>query len=718
MTALISFNDLSEEITFKCFQNLGGREALCLTSVCKVWREQLGPSNDTMWKTFGAQEFGDTNLQAPPAPKDTTSIIIGFTGVDRYASLARAASLQQALWGQVPTQGFGAREGTPHVFLGRTGEEIFAFGGYGSRGPSNDLAAAPLCTLKELLSATSAGIAVAKSSSSSALRRSSTTSAASGGTATGEPASAAEGVPSDVAPAVQAVDADEPTDELAPRLEFVQVDARGAPPAPSYGATLTPLVDDELPGCEWLDLDDVQRCITDAALVAQLPRGSAADASSLILVTGGYRSGGYRNESHDWSLGVVPPSATVSSSDAADQGSSAFQPPPRTQQAQQPRRVYWTKPGPAFLDDGETRNGPTARSNASAVFVPARFADALRYPKGYVMLFGGNVERQASNTIDILDLSTFIWTCMDSLPNAPTGRNSHSSVLMPDASEPGTRATVLIFGGANGGDVPRGGQDFKDFAAFDPRKMEWLGCTSNNAVPGRAHAVVKIGRSVLFFGGGRNPTDMLSAVDCQNLTELTPAQLASGLDSGASAFELRSELLLSLPWKVLRSVGEGSPPPRAFHAAVSLAPAGVPVLLTYGGWHPQRGNFGDVWAAKLDAWDTSKSGGGVGQRAQDADQRFREVLALLEDQEEEDDDDDEERMTGPFVNIGGRLLPLEVFAQMVRSQVGAEEASRVLATLMQQARGQQAGGNDQEPDGEEEGEDNDDQESIDEEQVE
>lgn len=716
MASSICFNELSEEITFKCFQNLGGREALCLTAVCKVWREQLGPSNDTMWKTFGAQEFGDTNLQAPPAPKDTTTITIGFTGVDRYASLARAASLQQALWGQVPTQGFGAREGTPHLFLGRTGKEIFAFGGYGSRGPSNDLAAASLCALKELLSTTSAGIVVEQSSSasSSALRRS---SSASGGTATGEPASATEGAPSDAAPAEQALDADEPIDELAPRLEFVQVDARGAPPLPSYGATLTPLVDDELPGCEWMDLDDVQRCITDSALVAQLPRGSAAATSSLILVTGGYRSGGYRNESPDWSIGIVPPLETDSSSNAADQSSSVFQPPPRTQQAQQPRRVYWTKPGPAFLDDGETRNGPTARSNASAVFVPARFADSFRFPKGYVMLFGGNVERRASNTIDILDLSTFIWTFMDSLPNAPTGRNSHGAVLMPDASEPGTRATILIFGGANGGDIPRGGQDFSDFAAFDPRRMEWLGCTSNAAVPGRAHVSVKIGRSVLFFGGGQMPTEQLSAVDCQHLTELSPGQLASGLDSGSTAFQMRSELLQSLPWKVLRSVGEGSPAPRAFHAAVSLAPAGVPVLLTYGGWHPRRGNFGDVWAAKLDAWDTSKSGGGgVGERAQKADRRFSEVLALLEEQEEEDDDDDEERMTGPFVNIGGRLLPLDVFANMVRSQVGAEEASRVLAALMRQGQGQQAGGQDQESDDEED--DDDDQDSVDEGQVE
>jgi hypothetical protein len=51
------------------------------------------------------------------------------------------------------------------------------------------------------------------------------------------------------------------------------------------------------------------------------------------------------------------------------------------------------------------------------------------------------------------------------------------------------------------------------------------------------------------------------------------------------------------------------------------------VLLIYGGWHPHYGNYGDIWAAKLDAWDTSdSSGSGIGERAREADRRFSQIL--------------------------------------------------------------------------------------------
>jgi len=44
------------------------------------------------------------------------------------------------------------------------------------------------------------------------------------------------------------------------------------------------------------------------------------------------------------------------------------------------------------------------------------------------MLFGGNAEGgPATNTIDILDLVTFIWSSFPELPNAPPARNSHSA---------------------------------------------------------------------------------------------------------------------------------------------------------------------------------------------------------------------------------------------------------------------------------------------------
>jgi len=698
MSARISFDALSEDVMFKCFQHLeGGREALRLTAVSKAWKEQLDPCNDTMWKTFGSQEFGDTNLQAPPAPTSTTGRAIGFTGVDRYASLARAASLKQALWGRVQTRGFGAREGTPWLFLGRTGEEIFAFGGYGSRGPANDLATAPLTALKALLSVTSAGIVVDSSFASLP--------------------SSIDAMPQDDAergklePAAMHSDRDpqQQPNSVAPRLDFTSMHTRGSPPRPSYGATLTPLVDDELPGCEWLELDAVRHSLSDPSFLMSLPQGTSATQSTLFLVTGGYLYGGYRGESADWSLGIVPPPLPTVAPDVSDSSTggtenitghspaSAASTDQATQggalgdQTAEARRVYWVKPGPAFLDD-LSRNEPTARSNATAVFVPARFADSSLYPRGYIMLFGGNVARQASNTIDILDLSNFVWTQMGTLPNAPRARNSHSAILMPDAEEPGSKAKILVFGGANGADVPRAGQDFNDFAVFDPREMEWSGEASSSAVPGRAHVAVKIGRSVLFFGGGLNPTDQLSAVDCQRLSD-------SGLRGAPETnnFRMMREVLSTLPWKILPPCGDARPTPRAFHAAISLAPAGVPVLLTYGGWHPQRGNFGDVWAAKLDAWDASKQGGGVGHRAQKADLRFQQTLSSSpqEDAYDSDEPDMSDEEDGPYVNVGGRVMPLATFALYLRNQMGEEEGLQALMALMQQSAAERSEGQDQ-----------------------
>merc|ERR1719335_2036321 len=117
-------------------------------------------------------------------------------------------------------------------------------------------------------------------------------------------------------------------------------------------------------------------------------------------------------------------------------------------------------------------------------------------------------------------------------------------------------------------------------------------------------------------------------------------------------------LLRSLKWSELSSCGQDPPRPRAFHAAISLAPAGVPVLLIYGGWHPYYGNYGDIWAAKLDAWDTSdSSGSGVGERAREADRRFSQILSspMAAANGDEDDDDGLEDIFG---NDGAPMGPL------------------------------------------------------------
>merc|ERR1712217_774523 len=154
----------------------------------------------------------------------------------------------------------------------------------------------------------------------------------------------------------------------------------------------------------------------------------------------------------------------------------------------------------------------------------------------------------------------------------------------------------------------------------------------------------------------------------------------------------------SLRWKQVPPRGNDQPCSRAFHAAVSLAPAGVPVLLTYGGWHPRRGNFGDIWAAKLDPWADDNDTCGVGRRAVVADARFSSSLQVLPSEGEYDDEDDDYPGFGggPLVNVGGRIIPLEIFAQLLRVQFGEQEGARRLQEMMQPA-------GDDEPDNEDDG---------------
>merc|ERR1712039_212582 len=159
---------------------------------------------------------------------------------------------------------------------------------------------------------------------------------------------------------------------------------------------------------------------------------------------------------------------------------------------------------------------------------------------------------------------------------------------------------------------------------------------------------------------------------------------AAGSDGEAEAWKT---MLLSLKWKQVPPIGDASPCPRAFHAAVSLAPAGVPVLLTYGGWHPRRGNFPDIWAAKLDPWADDDESCGVGRRAVVADARFSSSLHGPREMEA-DDDDDEDYLGfggGPLVNVGGRIIPLEIFAQLLRVQFGEQEGARRLQEMMTQS---------------------------------
>ncbi|CAK0828387.1 unnamed protein product [Prorocentrum cordatum] len=182
-------------------------------------------------------------------------------------------------------------------------------------------------------------------------------------------------------------------------------------------------------------------------------------------------------------------------------------------------------------------------------------------------------------------------------------------------------------------------------------------------------------------------------------------------DSGAlEGFDAAwGTLLRSLTWKcvppldaqgVPRAAAPCQPPPRAFHAAVSLAPAGVPMLLVYGGWHPRMGNFGDIWAAKLDPWigdpdraqeaASARGACGVADRAAEADRRFRGELCPPGSggpQEGSDDESDFDEHFGRMVNVNGRIIPMQLFVQIMQSSPQREGTRRIQELLSAQEEG-------------------------------
>lgn len=234
---------------------------------------------------------------------------------------------------------------------------------------------------------------------------------------------------------------------------------------------------------------------------------------------------------------------------------------------------------------------------------------------------------------------------------------------------------------------------------------------------------MKVGRSVLFFGGGRNPTNSLTAVNCQQLSERCASRRKSSSDTLGDLGEENDwkHLLGTLEWKKLAPCGGALPPPRAFHGAVSLAPAGVPVLLIYGGWSPTRGNYGDIWAAKLDSWAgeswtqdsdatlPASTGHGVAERAMAGDRRFSQTLAAPTGLPAEEDSDADDDFRGPFVNVGGQIMPLEMFAQMLEMQMGREQGNQMMQMLLQQ---QGMGGDEDDDENEGDGDEEEDEDGV------
>jgi hypothetical protein len=272
-----------------------------------------------------------------------------------------------------------------------------------------------------------------------------------------------------------------------------------------------------------------------------------AAATLRVVVTGGYLRGGYYSESSQFGVLEI----------VFEEGKTPS--------------AKWIKIGVM-----------TPRSNHSATFVPPRLA-GTQFPEGYLLVFGGNVNGRATDSLEVLDLRTYKWTPVHAEGEAPGPRNSHTATLVEGALRNLSlqqSPRILILGGGNGdgtnGGPPRGGQDFS--SAYWLHGLEGVEglqfARASEGANGRGHTACLMAGTgtVLAFGGGRPPTKDMAAY-----LEGRPQPL----ENCAAA--------------------SSSPQPRAFGGGCGL-PDGT--VLVYGGWHPRGGTFGDFWAAHAGASPT------------------------------------------------------------------------------------------------------------------
>mmetsp|Transcript_31560 Transcript_31560/g.70775 ORF Transcript_31560/g.70775 Transcript_31560/m.70775 type:complete len:562 (-) Transcript_31560:193-1878(-) len=328
-------------------------------------------------------------------------------------------------------------------------------------------------------------------------------------------------------------------------------------PLPAYGQAFTALVDDGAEGGP-VKFEDEQ---------------VAPPGCTLVLVSGGHLSGGYRRESRSWALLVIAPTGAAS----------------------------WVIP-PAAWNEG-TLSRPQPRAWHQAVYVAAQFCGP-EFPKGCVISMGGNVNQNPSNTIDILDLASWTWAPgMVTGPKLPRARNAFSAGLVR-LSE--TEARVIMGPGGTGGDVPRGGEDCSSAAVLDPRAMQWLGEVevAGEMQLGRAASSCVVGDSLVMYGGCRYPHPELASFNMQACAAEAGKVVNRGDEPRQPLFQAllsrRDHFKGSVGSKVARVATNQRPESRGFGGGVSLLPVGLPGFMIYGGWHPRIGTFGDFWLGRID----------------------------------------------------------------------------------------------------------------------
>jgi len=275
-----------------------------------------------------------------------------------------------------------------------------------------------------------------------------------------------------------------------------------------------------------------------------------------VAITGGYRSGGYRNESGGVAIFELSFPPNCSNINAC---------PDATPEEYQHCGCF---PTATWIYVGSS----TPRSNHTATYVPSDFSGS-RYKDGFLLIFGGNVSGRAVNTVDVLDLEDMTWELDKHTSGpAPTPRNSHSALLLPACGG----HEILVMGGCTGdatnGGPPRGGSDLHSAHWLDPKNFSWRGAPeAEGGYLGRGHIAVNLFGTAVVISGGRQ------------------------IQLRTSAF---SRHISPSSWEVSALPNDtGLPMPRILGGGCTL-PDGTIIL--YGGWHPMLGTFDDIWSAHVD----------------------------------------------------------------------------------------------------------------------
>ena len=327
---------------------------------------------------------------------------------------------------------------------------------------------------------------------------------------------------------------------------------------------------------------------------AVLP-GSAPNAAPLpcVVIHGGMMSGGYTGEMEDtWLLYPDADSVAESQSEPGWEATALWR---------------WKR-----LDPPERTPMPPARGYHAACASP----DGTR-----VYIFGGIADQESLGDGWVLNTGDWTWSRLASatpvMPDARFGATLH---FLP-ATDP---HTLWLFGGSDGADLLRDGDDKADVWALDTRTSEWKQVTPANepSFPrnlGRCHSAVVVGTKVLFFGGSCLTSRSVSWFCTQTLTFGAPLLakcLSVGVTDGAASllnYESDGSFVQTATagtgWVSLPSVQAASPAmldragqaptSRLTHLAALLD--GTRMLLTCG-WQrgpSSRGCVNDVWLLDL-----------------------------------------------------------------------------------------------------------------------